>query len=107
MTHTIYYIVDTYNKYERNDDVVYRFEYNKREWCIRKVDSFEWGKPQFDELPLDSEFIEYKIYATSNPDYCYYSLFRIWRRWERSFNYYDAHFLIYNLQDGQPFEKAI
>lgn len=62
MTHTIYYIVDTYNKYERNDDVVYRFEYNKREWCIRKVDSFEWGKPQFDELPLDSEFIEYKIY---------------------------------------------
>jgi hypothetical protein len=58
----MYYIVDTYNPYERNKDVVYHFEYNGIEWCIRQVDKFEWGKPQFDELPLDDTFIDYKIY---------------------------------------------
>jgi hypothetical protein len=58
----MYYIVDTYNPYERNKDVVYRFEFNGIEWCIRQVDKFKWGKPQFDELPLDDTFIDYKIY---------------------------------------------
>lgn len=58
----MYYIVDTYNPYEKNKDVKYRFEYNGTLWCIREVSEFEWGKPQFEELPLDSEFIEYKIY---------------------------------------------
>lgn len=58
----MYYILDTYSPYEKNNDVRYKFEFNNRLWCIREVSRFEWGKPQFDELPLDDTFIEYKIY---------------------------------------------
>lgn len=62
----MYYIVDTYSPYERNKDVKYIFEYNSALWCVREVVKFEWGQPQFDELPLDSEFVEYKIYDNLN-----------------------------------------
>ena len=58
----MYYIVDTYNPYERNNDVVHKFEFNGRLWCIREVDRFEWGVPQFAELPIDREFISYHVY---------------------------------------------
>ena len=51
-------------------------------------------------------FIEYKINATSTPDYCYYNLLKTWRRGDRSFNYYDAHCLTYNLRDGRPFNEV-
>lgn len=51
-------------------------------------------------------FVEYKINATSTPDYCYYNQLKVWRRCDRSFNYYDAHCLTYNLRDGRPFEEV-
>lgn len=59
---TDYYIIDTYSPYDKNDDVKYTFELNDRIYCVRKITEFEWGKPQFDELPLDDEFVYYQIY---------------------------------------------
>ena len=57
-----YYIIDTYSPYDRNDDVEYTFELNDRLWCVRAITEFEWGKPQFDELPFDDAFIQFHIY---------------------------------------------
>ena len=58
----MYYIIDTYNSYEKNNDVKYRFEYNNNLYCVREVSEFEWGQPQFEELPLDSTYVSYTIY---------------------------------------------
>lgn len=55
---------------------------------------------------VEEPFIEYKVNATSTPDYCYYNLLKTWRRGDRTFNYYDAHCLTYNLRDGRPFDEA-
>lgn len=52
-------------------------------------------------------FVEYKVNATSTPDYCYYNLLKTWRRGDRRFNYYDAHCLTYNLHDGSDFETEV
>ena len=59
----MYYIVDVYSPYDKNDDVKYVFEYNKRLWCVREIDKFEWGQPQYDELPLDNTHIQFHIYS--------------------------------------------
>ena len=58
----MYYIVDIYSPYDKNNDVKYVFEYNNILWCIREISKFEWGQPQFDELPLDDTFVRYHIY---------------------------------------------
>ena len=58
----MWYIIDVYSPYDKNKDVKYVFEYNGNLWCVREVDKFEWGRPQFDELPMDDEFINYHIY---------------------------------------------
>jgi len=42
------YIIDTYNKYARNNDVVHTFFIYDTEYCIRKV-PLEWGEPNFPE----------------------------------------------------------
>lgn len=60
----MYYIIDTYTPYAKNSNVKYVFEYNNLMWCIREVDKFEWGKPQFDEQPLENDFIDFHIYNT-------------------------------------------
>lgn len=52
-------------------------------------------------------FVEFRVNATSTPDYCYYNLLKTWRRGDRSFNYYDAHCLTYNLRDGSDFEEVV
>lgn len=59
-----YFIIDTYSPYEKNDDVRYIFEYNDRQWCIREVTKFEWGQPQYDERPLEDEFLSFQLYYT-------------------------------------------
>lgn len=58
----MWYIIDVYSPYDKNEDVKYVFEYNGNLWCVREVNQFEWGRPQFDELPIDDEFINYHIY---------------------------------------------
>ena len=58
----MYYIIDVYSPYDKNKDVKHIFEYNDRLWCVREINQFEWGQPQFAELPIDDEFICYHIY---------------------------------------------
>jgi len=58
-----YYIIDTYSPYDRNDDVKYVFENNDKLWCVRAITEFEWGKPQFDELPFDDKYIQFNVYT--------------------------------------------
>lgn len=58
----MWYVIDTYSPYEKNDDVVYKFEWRDDLWCVRAIERFEWGQPQFVERPLDDEYVEYKIY---------------------------------------------
>lgn len=48
---------------------------------------------------VKAPFFEYKVGATSTPDYCYYNLLKTWRRNDRTFNYYDAHCLSYFLRE--------
>ena len=55
------YILDTYNKYARNEDVVHTFFICDTEYCIRKV-PLEWGEPSFPEK--DGGYGEYAIYET-------------------------------------------
>lgn len=56
------FIVDTYNKYGVNKDVVYTFNLNGKNYCIRAIKKYNWGQPIFDDKPMDDEFIEYYIY---------------------------------------------
>lgn len=58
----MWYIIDVYSPYDKNKDVKYIFEYNERLWCVREVHKFEWGRPRFDEEPLDDEFVKYHLY---------------------------------------------
>ncbi len=56
------YIVDLYNKYHSNKNVVYVSRVNDLELCIRKLDDeYEWGEPivDFPEKNLDDKFCVY------------------------------------------------
>ena len=58
------YIVDAYNPYARNTNVLYRFIYNDQWWAIRRV-SLEWGKPRGETaLELDDEYSRFHYYNT-------------------------------------------
>ena len=50
------YIIDEYNKYQKNDNVVATFKLfmggRYEPWCIRKVPvSYFWGEPQINAWP--------------------------------------------------------
>lgn len=56
------YIVDLYNKYHSNKNVVYVSRVNDLELCIRKLDDeYEWGEPivDFPEKNSDDKFCVY------------------------------------------------
>lgn len=56
------YVVDLYNKYQRNRNVVYVSKVNDLELCIRKLDdNYEWGEPivDFPEKNLEDNFYVY------------------------------------------------
>lgn len=64
MTDQYVYIVDVYNPYARNENVIYRFIYNKQWWAIRRVE-LEWGKPRGETaLEMDDEFSRFHYYDT-------------------------------------------
>ena len=57
---------------------------------------------------VEAPFFEYKVGATSKPDYSYYNLLKTWRRGDRSFNYYDAHCLSYFMREqGRDYYREI
>ena len=70
------YIVDLYNKYHSNKNVVYVSRVNDLELCIRKLDDeYEWGEPivDFPEKNLDDKFY---VYDTLNEAKDYISKLR-------------------------------
>lgn len=60
---SIGYIIDLYNKFSRNDNVVSTFKIHGQEYCIREITTFEWGKPIFDKN-IDDDFDSYCVYDT-------------------------------------------
>lgn len=58
------YIVDAYNPYARNTNVLYRFIYHNRLWAVRCIE-LEWGKPHGETaLELDDEYSRFQYYNT-------------------------------------------
>lgn len=56
------YIIDMYNKYGHNKDVVQTIRINGLDICIRKITEFEWGQPVFPDKNIEDEFTTYHIY---------------------------------------------
>lgn len=57
------YIIDLYNKFARNDDVIFTFFLHGQQYCIREITKFNWGQPVFDKS-IEDEFDNYWIYNT-------------------------------------------
>ena len=57
------FIIDLYNKYAKNKDVVYTFKIHGQDYCIREVKKFEWGQPIFDRN-IDDTFDDFRVYNT-------------------------------------------
>lgn len=62
------YIVDTYNPYQLNRNVVGVYTINGHKYCIRQIAvEYEWGKPvvDFPEKPWDYEdSVSFYLYDT-------------------------------------------
>ena len=66
------YIIDEYNKYQKNDNVVSTFNLliggHYEPWCIRKVPvSYFWGEPQIKAWPqqdFDKDYSGQYAYST-------------------------------------------
>lgn len=59
------YVIDVYNKYRHNDDVISIFFINGRYFCIRGVSDFKWGQPVLEEIIEDIETKpKYHVYST-------------------------------------------
>lgn len=57
------YIVDVYNPYARNRNVMFRFIYHNQWWCIRRA-TLDWGIPQDTALEMDDEYSRFHLYNT-------------------------------------------
>jgi len=58
------YIVDAYNPYARNTNVLYRFIYHDQWWAVRRIE-LEWGKPCGETaLEMDDEYSRFHYYNT-------------------------------------------
>lgn len=56
------YIIDIYNKFGHNKDVVQISRINGLILCIRKITQLEWGEPIFPDKNIEDEHITYHIY---------------------------------------------
>ena len=56
------YIVDIYNEFGHNKDVIQVSRVNGLVLCIRKITQLEWGQPVFPDKSIESEYIRYHIY---------------------------------------------
>lgn len=57
------YIIDLYNRFAKNENVVYIFKLHGQEYCVREITQFEWGKPIFDKN-IDDDFDDFCVYDT-------------------------------------------
>ena len=65
------YIVDIYNEFGHNKDVIQVSRINGLVLCIRKITKLEWGQPVFPDKSIESEHIKYHIYENLE-DACKY-----------------------------------
>ena len=56
------YIIDIYNKFGHNKDVVQIDKINGLELCIREIKNLEWGQPVFPDKNVEEDFTFYHIY---------------------------------------------
>lgn len=59
-----YFIVDTYSRFHKNDDVRMIFSLHNNWYCIREVEDLNWGQPLFDEKDPEDGYTNYHIYVT-------------------------------------------
>lgn len=57
------YIIDLYNRFAKNENVVFTFKFHGQDYCIREISQFEWGKPIFDRA-IDDSFNDFCVYDT-------------------------------------------
>ena len=57
------YIIDLYNRFAKNENVVSTFKFHGQDYCIREISQFEWGKPIFDRA-IDYSFNDFCVYDT-------------------------------------------
>lgn len=60
------YVIDEYNKFQENDNVVFIFKLSigghYESWCIRKVPvSYFWGEPQIEAWPQQDWEKDYSL----------------------------------------------
>lgn len=60
------YVIDEYNKFQQNDNVVFTFKLSigghYEPWCIRKVPvSYFWGEPQIEAWPQQDWERDYSL----------------------------------------------
>ena len=54
------YIIDTYNKFQDNSNVIDTFKLYNEPYCIRKVSvEYDWGIPKLEEWPEQYFEIDY------------------------------------------------
>ena len=61
------YIIDicSSSSYSNNYNIVKKIKIHNLNFCIRRVEQFEWGQPIIDWLAIDEEpFSNYRVYKT-------------------------------------------
>ena len=58
------YIIDVYNNFHHNYNVVSTFNLNGHKYCIRRIEDFEWGQPVFPEKDIDDNFTQFYVFNT-------------------------------------------
>lgn len=58
------FIIDLYNKHAINNNVVSVFKIHGINFCIRKIQEFEWGQPIFPEKDIEDNYTQYHVYQT-------------------------------------------
>lgn len=61
--HSKGYIIDLYNEFAKNDNVISVIKLHGQNYCIREITEFEWGKPIFDRS-IDDDFDDFCVYDT-------------------------------------------
>ena len=58
------FVIDVWTPYHKNENVCKVFTLYGKKYCIRKIDSWEWGQPIFDEKDIEDDYTSYRIYST-------------------------------------------
>lgn len=58
------FIIDNFSPFQKNKNVVYTFRLYGRPYCIRSINEFEWGQPDFPEKDIEDNYTTYLIYNT-------------------------------------------